>query len=118
MRSAVPEPAPIARESLLSAPIAGLASVERIEVARVELAPSASCRAALSPVSRCWLCRVGNDPLQIAGEAEAILEAGAAFHEPAGREIAHFDNASDRQPATFVACYLLPPGEERLIEML
>jgi hypothetical protein len=22
------------------------------------------------------------------------------------------------QPATFVACYLLPPGEERLIEML
>jgi hypothetical protein len=60
----------------------------------------------------------GTIRFQIAGQPEAILEAGTAFHEPAGAEITHFDNASDRQHATFVACYLLPPGEARLIEML
>ena len=31
---------------------------------------------------------------------------------------AHFDNASEAEPAAFLACYLLPPGEDRLIEML
>jgi hypothetical protein len=38
--------------------------------------------------------------------------------KPAGREIAHFDNGSSEQAATFIACYLLPPGEQRRIEML
>ena len=30
----------------------------------------------------------------------------------------HFDNALTSEPAIFLACYLLPPGETRLIEML
>ena len=47
-----------------------------------------------------------------------LLAAGDAFHEPAGVEIPHFDNASDAESAVFLACYLLPPGETRLIEML
>jgi hypothetical protein len=29
-----------------------------------------------------------------------------------------FDNAFTSEPASFLACYLLPPGETRLIEML
>jgi hypothetical protein len=32
--------------------------------------------------------------------------------------IVRFDNASDTEPVAFVACYLLPAGEDRLIEML
>jgi hypothetical protein len=32
--------------------------------------------------------------------------------------LAHFDDASKHEPATFIASYLLPPGEDRLIEML
>ena len=118
MGSAVPEPAPVVRESLLSAAMAGLTSVERIEVARIELAPSQAAGRHFHPCHVVGYVVSGTIRFQIAGEAEATLEAGAAFHEPVGREIAHFDNASDRQPATFVACYLLPPGEERLIEML
>lgn len=52
------------------------------------------------------------------GEEPRTLRAGDAFHEPAGATIAHFDNASDTEPATFVAFYLLPPGEDELIELL
>ncbi len=55
---------------------------------------------------------------QVEGAAEQILRAGDAFHEPAGAPIAHFDNASKHEPATFVAFYLLAAGEDRLIEML
>lgn len=118
MRWAVREPAPIVRESLLSAAIAGPTSVERIEVARIELAPSQASGRHRHPCQVVGYVVSGTIRFQIAGDAEATLEAGAAFHEPAGREIAHFDNASDQESATFVACYLLPPGEERLIEML
>jgi hypothetical protein len=32
--------------------------------------------------------------------------------------IARFDNASDSERAVFVACHLLAPGEDRVIEML
>ena len=39
------------------------------------------------------------------------------FFEPADTRIASFDNSSDSEPATFVAFYLLPSGEERLIVM-
>jgi quercetin dioxygenase-like cupin family protein len=52
------------------------------------------------------------------GEPERDLGPGDAFHEPANARVAHFDNASPHEPATFVACYLLPQGEERLIVML
>jgi hypothetical protein len=45
------------------------------------------------------------------------LPAGSAFHEPAGAIIANFGNASDSEPMTFVAFYLLK-GEQELIRML
>lgn len=118
MRLALPEPAAITRESLLSTAIAGARSVERIEVARIELASSQATGRHFHPCQVVGYVVSGTIRFQIAGEPHTILEAGAAFHEPAGREIAHFDNASDRRSATFVACYLLPPGEQRLIEML
>ena len=40
------------------------------------------------------------------------------FFEPANVRIPHFDNLSTTEAAVFVACYLLGPGEDRLIEML
>ncbi len=54
---------------------------------------------------------------------DAVLEdeprvAGDPFDEPAGIEVPHFDNAFTSEPAIFLACYLLPPRETRLIEML
>jgi hypothetical protein len=45
------------------------------------------------------------------------LPAGSAFYEPADANIANFGNASDSEPMTFVAFYLLD-GEQELIRML
>ena len=118
MPFAVADPTPIVREGLLSAALAGGTPVERVEVARIELAPSQAAGRHFHPCHVVGYIVAGAIRFQVAGVTEAILEAGAAFHEPAGREIAHFDNASDARPATFVACYLLPPGATRLIEML
>jgi quercetin dioxygenase-like cupin family protein len=112
------EPAPIVRAELLSAALADTAAVERIEVARIELAPSQAAGRHFHPCDVVGYVVSGTIRFQVAGATEAILEAGAAFHEPAGAEITHFDNASDRRPAAFIACYLLPPGQTRLIEML
>jgi hypothetical protein len=46
------------------------------------------------------------------------LRAGEAFFEPAAVQIAHFDNASASEPATFIAFCLLGAGEHELIEIL
>lgn len=54
---------------------------------------------------------------QIEGEAVQILSAGSAFYEPADAIIANFGNASDSEPMTFIAYYLLD-GEQELIRML
>jgi quercetin dioxygenase-like cupin family protein len=87
-------------------------------VTRIELAPGqpAGLHRHPCPVVGCVLA--GEIRFQVAGQPEEILRAGDAFHEPAGVEIPHFDNASRSEPAVFVACYLLPPGEDRVIEML
>jgi quercetin dioxygenase-like cupin family protein len=55
---------------------------------------------------------------QIEGQLAKILKQGDAFHEPVNARMMRFDNASDSAPATFIAFYLLRPGEDRLIEML
>jgi quercetin dioxygenase-like cupin family protein len=112
------EPVPISRESLLSAELASAPSVERVEVARVELAPGQPAGRHFHPCDVVGYVVSGSIHFEIAGGAGTMLGPGDAFHEPANQEIAHFDNASSEQSATFVACYLLPPGEQRLIEML
>ena len=109
---------PIVRHQLLRAELDGAQAVDRVEVARIELRPAQETGRHRHPCPVAGYVISGTIRFQVAGEAEAILSAGDAFFEPPDAEIAHFDNASDREPATFVACYLLPPGEERLIEML
>jgi quercetin dioxygenase-like cupin family protein len=59
----------------------------------------------------------GAATIEIEGEVPRELPAGSAFHEPAGKRILRFDNASNEQPMTFVAFYLLRAGQP-LIEVL
>ena len=59
----------------------------------------------------------GTAEYQIEGEPAKLLPAGSAFHEPAGKVIASFRNASSTEPMTFIAFYLLD-GELELITML
>ena len=59
----------------------------------------------------------GTAQFQIEGQPVQPLPAGSAFHEPADTVIADFSNASDSEPMTFVAFYLLN-GNQDLIKML
>ena len=114
----MPEGVPIVRERLLSAAMNGETPVEHVEVVRIELAPAQQAGLHRHPCPVVGYVVSGAIRFQVAGEPEVTLGAGDAFFEPANVAIAHFDNASDQVAATFVAFYLLPRGEERLIEML
>lgn len=105
------------RHELLTAPLAG-ESVERVKMLRVELAPGQAAGRHLHPCPVVGLVLSGSIRFQATGGPETTLTPGEAFHEPSGIEIPHFDNASETEPATFLACYLLAPGEDRLIEIL
>ncbi len=59
----------------------------------------------------------GTAVFRVEGEPEQTLCAGSAFYEPADTVIANFGNASDVEPMTFVAFYLLD-GEQELIRIL
>jgi quercetin dioxygenase-like cupin family protein len=93
-------------------------TVDHVRMTRIELSPgqAAGRHRHPCPVFGCVLA--GRIRFQLTGGPETILEPGQAFHEPAGVEIPHFDNASDDDAAVFVACYLLSPGEDRVIELL
>jgi quercetin dioxygenase-like cupin family protein len=108
----------IVRTRLLATALEGQPSTARVEVARIELDPGQQTGRHRHPCTVVGYVASGRIRFQVEGETEAILRAGDAFHEPAGAPIANFDNASDAEPASFIAFYLLPPGEERLIEML
>jgi quercetin dioxygenase-like cupin family protein len=106
------------RRKLLSAELGGAQEVERVEVARVELEPAQRAGRHRHPCAVVGQILEGTIRFQIEGEEKRLLEAGAAFYEPRGVTIECFDNASAVRPAVFSAFYLLPPGEDRLIEML
>ena len=60
----------------------------------------------------------GSIQFQIEGRPAKTLRAGDAFFEPANLRIRSFDNVSPREPATFVAYYLLGEEQHDIIEML
>jgi quercetin dioxygenase-like cupin family protein len=89
--------------------------IERVQGARIALAPRQATGRHHHPCPVVGYVAAGTIRFQIEGQPEHIVGAGDAFHEPANARIAHFDNASDTEPAVFVAFYLLSPGEDRLI---
>ena len=87
------------------------------DVREIRLQPGQQSGRHLHPCSVLGYIVEGTATYQIEGEAEQILPAGSAFHEPAGAIIANFGNASASEAMTFVAFYLLN-GEQELIRML
>jgi len=110
--------ADIVRVPLLDAALEARPEIGHVRSARIELAPGQETGRHRHPCDVVGYVAAGTIRFQVEGEGERILGAGDAFHEPAGAPIAHFDNASADEPATFIAFYLLPPGEDTLIEML
>jgi quercetin dioxygenase-like cupin family protein len=108
----------VVRDDLLVATFGGLIGVDRAHISRLELAPGQSPGQHRHPCDVIGYVLSGTIEFEIAGRPGQRLTVGDAFHEPAGEVINRFDNGSAVQPASFVACYLLPPGESQLIEMV
>jgi quercetin dioxygenase-like cupin family protein len=108
----------IVRVPLLDAALEGRPELARVRGARIELEPGQAAGRHRHPCDVVGSVAAGAIRFQVEGEEEQTLHAGDAFHEPAEAPIAHFDNASQDEPATFIAFYLLAEGEDRLIEML
>jgi quercetin dioxygenase-like cupin family protein len=108
----------ISRRELLDSALDESSGVARVHVSRVELAPGQPTGLHRHPCDVIGYILTGTVWFQPAGRSGTLLTAGDAFHEPALATIVRFDNASETEPVTFVACYLLPAGEHRLIEML
>jgi quercetin dioxygenase-like cupin family protein len=106
----------IERRQLLTA-ILGDWNVTSIDVREIRLEPGQHSGRHLHPCAVAGYIIEGVAVYQIEGEAPQTLPAGSAFYEPADTTVANFGNASDSEPLTFVAFYLLN-GEQELIKML
>jgi quercetin dioxygenase-like cupin family protein len=106
----------IERKQLLKA-VTGSRNVSSVDVREIHFEPGQETGRHLHPCTVVGYIVVGTAEYQIEGEAAQLLPTGSAFHEPAGKVIASFRNASPSEPMTFVAFYLLG-GEQELIKML
>jgi len=89
----------------------------RVDVRSIRFAPGQATGPHRHPCHVIGYIAEGAAILEVDGQPPQHLPTGAAFHEPAGRTILRFDNASAILPLHFIATYLLD-GEQPLIEML
>jgi quercetin dioxygenase-like cupin family protein len=106
----------IERRQLLKA-VLDRRNVSAVDVREIRFEPGQKTGRHLHPSSVVGYIVAGTAVFQIEGQPARMLPAGSAFHEPAGAVIAAFSNASQSDPMTFVAFYLLA-GEQELIQML
>jgi quercetin dioxygenase-like cupin family protein len=106
----------IVRHPVLTAHLDGKKLVDHVEVKRITLAPGQPTGYHFHPCPVISIVERGEILFQIEGEPPQTKRAGDAIFEPANTKILHFD--ATREPATFVAFYLLGEGEEELIRML
>ena len=108
----------VQRHDLLTAALGNSRAVDRVEIKRIDLAPGQATGPHRHPCPVVGHIVSGSIRFQIEGRPAKMLHAGDAFFEPANLRIRSFDNSSPREPATFVACYLLGAEEHDIIEML
>ena len=106
----------IERRQLLAAALDNR-NVTTVDVREITLGAGLRSGRHLHPCAVVGYIVSGAATYQIEGETAQTLPEGSAFYEPAGKVIADFGNASDVDPMTFVAFYLLD-GEQELITML
>src|ERR1700677_109232 len=106
----------IERVQLLKA-IIGSRNLTSVDVREIHFEPGQETGRHLPPCTVVGYIVSGTAEYQVEGEPAQLLPTGSAFHEPAGKVIASFRNASPSDSMTFVAFYLLD-GEQELIKML
>jgi quercetin dioxygenase-like cupin family protein len=107
----------IIRKDLLTA-LVGDKSVGRVEIKQIDFAPDQKTGLHQHPCPVVGYVARGTILLEVEGQPPKLLPEGGAFFEPANTKIMHFDNASPRDPATFIAFYLLGKDDQKLIELL
>lgn len=107
----------IIRKDLLTALI-GDRSVGRVEIKQIDFAPDQKAGLHRHPCPVVGYVARGTILFQSEGQPPKSLPEGSVFFERANSKILHFDNASPRDPATFIAFYLLGKDDQKLIEML
>jgi quercetin dioxygenase-like cupin family protein len=110
--------AQVSRHDLLTAALGSGRVVDRVEIKRIELAPGQPTGPHRHSCPVVGHILSGAVRFQIQGRPAKTLRAGDAFFEPANLRIRSFDNISPREPATFVAFYLLGAEDREIIEML
>jgi quercetin dioxygenase-like cupin family protein len=106
----------IHRKLLLEA-LLGSRNVASVDVREIRFDPGQKTGRHLHPCPVLGYIVDGTAQYAIEGQPAQILPQGRAFYEPADTVIASFDNASESEPMTFVAFYLLD-GQDELIQML
>jgi quercetin dioxygenase-like cupin family protein len=103
----------IRRTALLAHPLHD--SPSRMEAYRVELPPGRPAGPHFHPGVVAGYVETGLIAFEREGQPVRELRPGDVFLEPAGETIHRFDNLSDREPAVFIAFYLLS-GDQPLIQ--
>lgn len=107
----------VSRKDLLSARLAQVRSLARVEAKEIVLDPGLHAPLHLHPCPVVGVVMEGGIAFQIEGEPAQRLKAGDAFYEPADARVARFDNEG-AIPAKFVAFYLLDDDRQKLIRLL
>ena len=110
-------PLPIARHDLLQAVLDGR-QIHRVQIKQIDFAPGQ--RSGLHRHSCPVVGYIARGTIRFQREDGPVqrLPAGSAFYEPPDTRSPHFDNASEQEPARFIALYLLSRPDQELIEML
>ena len=107
--------AALTRRPLLTATIEGGKTVTSVQSAQIDFAPAQATGVHWHPIPVVGQVTRGAFRFQVDGERSRVLTAGNAFYEPANTRIVHFDNVSDRDPASIVAFYLMDKDDRELI---
>ena len=91
--------------------------ITSVDVRQITLVPNQQTGRHRHPCPVVGYIAWGTAVFQIEGQPPRELAEGEAFYEPADTVILRFDNASDTDSLTFIACYLLDRQRE-LIHML
>lgn len=105
----------LTRRLLLAATIDDGKTVTSVQSAQIDFAPAQATGRHRHPIPVVGQVLRGAFQFQVDGEAVRTLTAGDAFYEPANTAILRFDNASDREPASIVAFYLMGKDDHELI---
>ena len=107
---------PVTRTIVSDVRLPAVKATDRVQAREIKILPSrpAGLHVHNGPVFGSIV--EGSVVYQIEGQPESVLRSGDVFYEPEGARIARFDAQQDG--VTFLAFFLLSPGQEPVLTML